>query len=157
KATVLKQEPAFFDASKFTVSQHFATSEDGTRVPYFEVAPKDIKLDGSNRTLLYGYGGFAVSLKPGYSGRIGRAWLERGGVYVVANIRGGGEYGPTWHKAAMKANRPKAYQDFAAVAKDLIDRGVTSPEHLGAQGGSNGGLLMGNMLTQYPELFGAIA
>lgn len=157
EAKVLKQEPAFFDASKFTVSQHFATSEDGTRVPYFEIAPKDIKLDGSNRTLLYGYGGFAVSLKPDYSGRIGRAWLERGGVYVVANIRGGGEYGPRWHKAAMKANRPKAYQDFAAVAKDLTTRGVTSPEHLGAQGGSNGGLLMGNMLTQYPELFGAIA
>lgn len=157
EAKTIKQEPAFFDASKFTVSQHFATSEDGTKVPYFEVAPKDIKLDGSHRTLLYGYGGFAVSLKPGYSGRIGRAWLERGGVYVVANIRGGGEYGPRWHKAAMKANRPKAYQDFAAVAKDLVDRGVTSPQHLGAQGGSNGGLLMGNMLTEYPELFGAIA
>ena len=157
EAKPLKQEPAFFDASKFTVSQHFATSEDGTKVPYFEVAPKGIKLDGSHRTLLYGYGGFAVSLKPAYSGRIGRAWLKRGGVYVVANIRGGGEYGPAWHKAAMKANRPKAYQDFAAVAKDLIDRGVTSPQHLGAQGGSNGGLLMGNMLTQYPQLFGAIA
>ena len=153
----IKQEPAFFDASKFTVSQHFATSKDGTRVPYFEIAPKDIKLDGSNRTLLYGYGGFEISLLPHYSGSIGRAWLDRGGVYVVANIRGGGEYGPRWHKAAMKANRPKAYQDFAAVARDLVRRGVTSPAHLGAEGGSNGGLLVGNMLVSYPQLFGAIA
>lgn len=156
-AKKIKQEPAFFDASKFEVSQHFVTSKDGTRVPYFEIAPKDIKLDGRNRTLEYGYGGFEVSLLPRYSGSIGRAWLERGGVYVVANIRGGGEYGPAWHKAALKANRPKAYQDFAAVAEDLINRGVTSPEHLGAEGGSNGGLLMGNMLTQYPQLFGAIS
>jgi prolyl oligopeptidase len=157
KAKVLKQEPKFFDASGLTVSQHFATSKDGTKIPYFEVAPKDMKLDGKNRVLEYGYGGFGLSMLPHYSGSIGRAWLSRGGVYVVANIRGGGEYGPRWHHAAMKANRPKAYQDFAAVAKDLIDRGVTSPEHLGAQGGSNGGLLMGNMLTEYPELYGAIA
>ncbi|HET6632132.1 MAG TPA: prolyl oligopeptidase family serine peptidase [Rhodanobacteraceae bacterium] len=153
----IKHEPDFFDASKFTVSQHFVTSKDGTRVPYFEIAPKDIKLDGSNRTLLYGYGGFEISLLPHYSGTIGRAWLERGGVYVIANIRGGGEYGPKWHQAAMKANRPKAYQDFAAVARDLIKRKVTSPQHLGAEGGSNGGLLMGNMLTEYPQLFGAIS
>ncbi|MGH8124728.1 MAG: prolyl oligopeptidase family serine peptidase [Rhodanobacteraceae bacterium] len=157
KAKVLKQEPAFFDASKFTVSQHFATSKDGTKIPYFEVAPSDMQLNGKNRVLEYGYGGFGISMLPHYSGSIGRAWLERGGVYVVANIRGGGEYGPTWHKAAMKANRPKAYQDFAAVAEDLIKRGVTSPAHLGAQGGSNGGLLMGNMLTEYPQLYGAIA
>ena len=156
-AETIKQEPAFFDASKFTVSQHFVTSKDGTRVPYFEIAPKGIKLDGANRTLLYGYGGFEVSLLPHYSGSIGRAWLERGGVYVVANIRGGGEYGPRWHKAALQANRPRAYEDFAAVAQDLIKRGVTSPGHLGAEGGSNGGLLMGNMLTTYPQLFGAIA
>jgi prolyl oligopeptidase len=156
-AKVLKQEPAFFDASKFEVSQHFVTSKDGTRVPYFEIAPKGMKLDGKNRTLEYGYGGFEVSLLPRYSGSIGRAWLQRGGVYVVANIRGGGEYGPAWHKAALKANRPKAYQDFAAVAEDLIKRGVTSPEHLGAEGGSNGGLLMGNMLTEYPQLYGAIS
>jgi len=126
-------------------------------VPYFEIAPKDMKLDGKNRTLEYGYGGFEVSLLPHYSGSIGRAWLERGGVYVIANIRGGGEYGPSWHKAALKANRPKAYQDFAAVAEDLIKRGVTSPQHLGAEGGSNGGLLMGNMLTEYPQLYGAIS
>ena len=156
-AETIKQEPAFFDASKFEVSQHFVSSKDGTRVPYFEIAPKDMKLDGSNRTLLYGYGGFEVSLLPHYSGSIGRAWLDRGGVYVVANIRGGGEYGPQWHQAALKANRPRAYEDFAAVAEDLVKRGVTSSKHLGAEGGSNGGLLMGNMLTMYPQLFGAIA
>ncbi len=153
----LKREPTFFDASKFVVSQHFATSRDGTRVPYFEIAPKAMKLDGRNRTLLYGYGGFEVSLLPTYSGSIGRAWLDRGGVYVIANIRGGGEYGPAWHQAALKANRLRAYEDFAAVAQDLVRRRITSPPHLGAEGGSNGGLLMGNMLTLYPQLFGAIA
>ncbi|MEW5836312.1 MAG: prolyl oligopeptidase family serine peptidase [Pseudomonadota bacterium] len=153
----LKREPAFFDASKFVVSQYFVASKDGTRVPYFEIAPKGMKLDGKNRTLLYGYGGFEVSLLPTYSGSIGRAWLQRGGVYVIANIRGGGEYGPSWHQAALKAKRPRAYEDFAAVAEDLVRRGVTSPQHLGAEGGSNGGLLMGNMLTLYPKLFGAIA
>ncbi|RAN75108.1 S9 family peptidase [Bacillus sp. SRB_336] len=156
-AETIKQEPAFFDAADFTVSQHFVASKDGTRVPYFEIAPKGMKLDGSNRTLLYGYGGFEVSLQPHYSGSIGRAWLKRGGVYVIANIRGGGEYGPQWHQAALKANRPRAYEDFAAVARDLVRRGVTSAKHLGAEGGSNGGLLMGNMLTMYPQLFGAIA
>ncbi|OOG62958.1 S9 family peptidase [Rhodanobacter sp. B04] len=156
-AETIKHEPAFFDAAKFEVSQHFVSSKDGTRVPYFEIAPKGMKLDGSNRTLLYGYGGFEVSLQPHYSGSIGRAWLNRGGVYVVANIRGGGEYGPQWHQAALKANRPRAYEDFAAVAEDLVKRGVTSAKHLGAEGGSNGGLLMGNMLTMYPQLFGAIA
>ena len=153
----IKQVPAFFDASRYEVSQHFVASKDGTRVPYFEIAPKGMKLDGSNRTLLYGYGGFEVSLEPFYSGSVGRAWLERGGVYVVANIRGGGEYGPDWHKAALQANRHKAYEDFAAVAQDLVKRGVTSAKHLGAEGGSNGGLLMGNMLTKYPQLFGAIS
>lgn len=157
KAETIKQEPAFFDAAKFDVSQHFVTSKDGTRVPYFEIAPKGLKADGSNRTLLYGYGGFEVSLQPQYSGSIGRAWLERGGVYVIANIRGGGEYGPAWHQAALKADRPRAYEDFAAVAEDLVKRGVTSAKHLGAEGGSNGGLLVGNMLTEYPQLFGAIA
>ena len=155
-AQTVKSTPAFFDASKFEVSQHFVTSKDGTRVPYFQVSPKGMKLDGSNRTLEYGYGGFEVSLQPFYSGSVGRAWLERGGVYVVANIRGGGEYGPAWHQAALKANRPRAYEDFAAVAEDLVKRGVTSPQHLGAEGGSNGGLLMGNMLTMYPQLYGAI-
>lgn len=157
QAQTIKQSPAFFDASKFEVSQHFVASKDGTQVPYFEIAPKNMKLDGSNRTLLYGYGGFEVSLQPFYSGSIGRAWLQRGGVYVIANIRGGGEYGPRWHQAALQANRLRAYEDFSAVASDLIKRGVTSPKHLGAEGGSNGGLLMGNMLTLYPQLFGAIA
>nr|WP_225737327.1 prolyl oligopeptidase family serine peptidase [Dyella acidiphila] len=157
QAQALKQSPAFFDASKYEVSQHFVTSKDGTQVPYFELAPKGLKLDGNNRTLLYGYGGFEVSLQPHYSASVGRAWLGRGGVYVVANIRGGGEYGPRWHQAALQANRLRAYEDFAAVAQDLVKRGVTSAAHLGAEGGSNGGLLMGNMLTLYPQLFGAIA
>ena len=148
--------PEFFDASRHVVEQHFATSKDGTRVPYFLVRPKDLALDGSTPTLLYGYGGFEIPMVPGYSGGMGRSWLDKGGVYVVANIRGGGEYGPRWHQAALKQNRHKAYEDFAAVAQDLVKRGITAPRHLGIQGGSNGGLLTGNMLTQYPELFGAV-
>jgi prolyl oligopeptidase len=151
----LKVSPAWFDHTGLVVSQHFATSEDGTRIPYFQVAPEKLP-EGGAPTLLYGYGGFEVSLTPGYSGTIGAAWLERGGVYVVANIRGGGEYGPRWHQAALKENRHKAYEDFAAVARDLVTRGVTTPEKLGARGGSNGGLLMGNIYVKYPELFGAI-
>jgi prolyl oligopeptidase len=153
---VLKTNPVFFDGSRNVVEQHFATSKDGTKVPYFLVKPKALKLDGSAPTLLYGYGGFEISLTPGYSGGVGKGWLEKGGVYVVANIRGGGEYGPRWHQAALKANRHKAYEDFAAVAQDLIDHRITSKQHLGVQGGSNGGLLTGNMLTQYPDLFGAV-
>ncbi len=153
---VLKTMPAFFDASGKVIEQHFATSKDGTRVPYFVVHDKAMKLDGSNPTLLYGYGGFEISLTPNYSGGMGRAWLDKGGVYVVANIRGGGEYGPRWHQAALKQNRHKAYEDMAAVAQDLVSRKITSAKHLGVQGGSNGGLLTGNMLTQYPELFGAV-
>ena len=153
---VLKDSPAFFDASRHRVSQHFATSKDGTRVPYFEIAPKDLKADASNPTLQYAYGGFEIPLQPSYSGSIGRAWLDQGGVYVVANIRGGGEYGPRWHQAALQENRLRTCEDFAAVSEDLIARGVTSPAHLGAMGGSNGGLLMGNMLTLYPQLYGAI-
>jgi prolyl oligopeptidase len=156
KATPIKRAPTFFDAKKYQAHQYFARSKDGTRVPYIELAPKDMKLDGSNPTLLYGYGGFEVSLLPKYSGSIGRSWLAHGGVYAIANIRGGGEYGPRWHQSALKANRSRAYEDFAAVAADLTKRGVTSRAHLGAEGGSNGGLLMGNMLTMYPELFGAI-
>ncbi|WP_425600800.1 prolyl oligopeptidase family serine peptidase [Frateuria edaphi] len=155
-AEAIKHSPGFFDASKYQVSQHFVHSKDGTRVPYFEIAPKELKLDGNNPTLQYGYGGFEISLQPSYSGSIGRAWLEHGGVYVIANIRGGGEYGPRWHKAALKAHRLRAYEDFAAVSEDLIQRKVTSPKHLAAMGGSNGGLLMGNMLTLYPQLYGAI-
>ena len=152
----LKELPSFFPAEGLEISQHFAISRDGTRVPYFMVAPKGLKLDGDNPTLLYGYGGFEVSMTPSYSGVVGRAWLSEGGVYVVANIRGGGEYGPSWHQAALKANRNKAYEDFAAVAEDLIARKVTSPRRLGIRGGSNGGLLMGNMTVMYPQLFGAV-
>src|SRR5690606_29996002 len=142
----LKSMPAFFDASGKKIEQHFATSKDGTKIPYFLVRPEGLKYDGSTPTLLYGYGGFEISMTPGYSGGVGKGWLEKGGVYAVANIRGGGEYGPRWHQAALKANRHKAYEDFAAVAQDLIARKITSPKHLGIQGGSNGGLLTGNML-----------
>jgi prolyl oligopeptidase len=152
----LKQLPAFYDAKGLTITQHEATSKDGTKIPYFQVAKQDLALDGTHPTLLYGYGGFEVSLLPSYSGGIGAGWLEPGGVYVVANIRGGGEFGPAWHQAALKANRNKAYEDFAAVAEDLVARKVTTKEHLGIQGGSNGGLLMGNMLTDYPNLFDAV-
>ncbi|MFO1065969.1 MAG: prolyl oligopeptidase family serine peptidase [Pirellulales bacterium] len=155
KPEKLKSLPSFYDASGLEISQHFATSADGTKVPYFMVAKKDIQLDGSNPTLLYGYGGFEISLQPSYNASVGRAWTSQGGVYVVANIRGGGEYGPRWHQSALKANRLRAYEDFAAVAKDLVARKVTSKEHLGIQGGSNGGLLVGNMVTLYPDLFEA--
>jgi prolyl oligopeptidase len=151
---VLREAPSRFDAAGVEVRQHFATSQDGTRVPYFVVGPQDPSAE--TPTLLTGYGGFEVSLTPSYSGIIGRGWLSRGGTYVVANIRGGGEYGPQWHRAAMRENRPRAYEDFAAVARDLVARGLTTPERLGILGGSNGGLLMGVMLTTYPELFGAI-
>lgn len=154
--TVLKQLPGFFDKTGLAITQHEALSKDGTRVPYFQVARENLALDGKNATLLYGYGGFEVSMTPSYSGGIGAAWLEQGGVYILANIRGGGEFGPGWHQAALKPNRQRAYDDFAAIAEDLIARKVTSPAHLGIQGGSNGGLLMGVMLTQRPELFGAV-
>jgi prolyl oligopeptidase len=153
---ILKQLPSFFDASQHAVSQHFVMSKDGERIPYFRVAPKNILLHSNNPTLLYGYGGFEISLTPYYSAAVGRAWLSQGGVFVVANIRGGGEYGPRWHQAALKENRHRAYEDFAAVAQDLIAKQVTSAKHLGIQGGSNGGLLMGNMIVQYPELFAAV-
>jgi prolyl oligopeptidase len=156
KAEALKTMPPFFEASGLIADQAFATSKDGTRVPYFIVRRKDVALDGSNPTLLWGYGGFEVSYTATYNAMAGRGWLQQGGVYVLANIRGGGEYGPRWHQAALKANRHKAYEDFAAVAEDLIARKITSPQHLGAQGGSNGGLLMGNMIVQYPQLFGAV-
>lgn len=148
---ILKRAPAFFAADGMTVSQHFATSADGTRIPYFVAGQGN-----AGPTLLTGYGGFEVSLTPGYSGTIGRGWLARGGTYVVANLRGGGEYGPTWHQSVMRGERMRVYEDFAAVARDLVGRGITTPDRLGIQGGSNGGLLMGVMLTRYPELFGAI-
>ena len=151
----LKSLPAQFEADGLEITQHFATSQDGTRVPYFQVASKNLPLDHSHPTLLYGYGGFEISLTPGYNPSVGRAWTSQGGVYVVANIRGGGEYGPTWHQSALRANRLRAYEDFAAVAEDLVARGITTASRLGIQGGSNGGLLVGNMVTRYPELFSA--
>jgi prolyl oligopeptidase len=155
-AVVLKQAPSFFGGAGLAVHQHFAVSDDGTRIPYFVVAPDSAVPPGGWPTLLYGYGGFEISLQPGYRGALGRAWLARGGCYVVANIRGGGEYGPRWHSDALKHDRHLVYEDFAAVARDLVTRGLTTPPRLGAQGGSNGGLLVGVMLTHYPELFGAI-
>ncbi len=150
---VLKSAPAFFDAEGMTVAQHFATSDDGTKVPYFVVTPPG---GSDGPTLLNAYGGFEVSLRPGYNTHAGLGWLSRGGTYVVANLRGGGEYGPEWHQSALRENRPRAYEDCAAVARDLVERGITTPERLGVRGGSNGGLLVGVMLTRYPELFGAI-
>ena len=151
---MLKRAPGKFDTGDLAIRQHWATSADGSRIPYFQVSRVDA--DEPQPTLLYGYGGFRIAQVPRYSGGTGAAWLERGGVYVVANIRGGGEFGPGWHQAALKENRPRAYEDFIAVAEDLIRRGVTTPEQLGTMGGSNGGLLMGNMLTMRPDLFGAI-
>lgn len=152
----LKSLPPKFDATGLSVTQHFATSKDGTRVPYFLVSKADLPLDGSTPTLLYGYGGFQVSLNPSYSAVTGRLWLEQGGAYVLANIRGGGEFGPEWHQAGLKQNRQRIYDDFISVGEDLIARGVTSPEHLGIMGGSNGGLLMGVMLNQRPDLWNAV-
>ena len=154
--TVLKSLPARFDAANSIVEQFEAISADGTRVPYFVVRPKALEFDGAAPTLLYGYGGFQVSMTPSYAGVVGKLWCERGGVYVVANIRGGGEFGPEWHKAALKAERQRAFDDFIAVAEDLIRRAITSPRRLGIMGGSNGGLLMGAMLVQRPELFRAV-
>ncbi len=152
----LKSRPSFFKADGMRVEQRFATSKDGTRVPYFVVWPKGATANGRNPTLLYGYGGFEVSLTPWYSGGIGRVWTGQGGVYVVANIRGGGEFGPAWHQAALLAHKQKSYDDLAAVAEDLIRHKVTSAEHLGIQGGSNGGLLVGAVMVQRPELFKAV-
>lgn len=145
-----------FDASDVVVEQFEATSTDGTKVPYFVVHNKGMKLDGTNPTLLYGYGGFEVNLDPFYLGAIGKVWLNQGGVYVLANIRGGGEFGPRWHEAAMKENRQRSYDDFASIARDLIARQITSARRLGIQGGSNGGLLVGVSFTQHPELFNAV-
>lgn len=158
KATAqqLKSLPARFDASRSVVEQREVTSKDGTKVPYFMVHPKGMTLDGSNPTILYAYGGFEASLTPAYNEDAGKLWVEQGGVYVVANIRGGGEFGPAWHDAGLKTKRQVIYDDFQAVAEDLIARKVTSPRRLGIQGGSNGGLLMGVQLTQRPELFNAV-
>jgi len=152
----LKSLPGFFDAKPYTVQQFHAPSKDGTLVPYFVVMNKGARLNGRNPTVLYGYGGFEVSMKPFYSGTTGEAWLKQGGIYVLANIRGGGEFGPRWHQAALKENRQRAFDDFIAVAQDLIKRKVSSPRHLGIMGGSNGGLLVGAALTQRPDLFNAV-
>ena len=154
--SALKAMPAFFDAEPYTVQQHMATSQDGTQVPYFVLMARSARLDGTNPTVMYGYGGFEVSMKPFYSGTTGEAWLKQGGVYVLANIRGGGEFGPRWHQAALKENRQRAFDDFIAVAEDVIRRKITSPRHLGIMGGSNGGLLVGAALTQRPDLFNAV-
>ena len=150
----IKSAPAFFDAENINVKQFFVPSKDGTSIPYFVVGSRDAA--GPGPTLLGGYGGFESSMTPGYGGVLGRLWLARGGTYAMANIRGGGEYGPGWHTQAMREGRHKVAEDFAAVATDLVDRGITTVEQLGAQGGSNGGLLMGVMLTKYPEKFGAL-
>jgi len=151
--TSLKSLPAKFDAEGLAVEQFFATSSDGTQIPYFIIHREDMPLDGTTPTLLYGYGGFQVSMNPSYSAVRGRLWLEQGGAYVLANIRGGGEFGPEWHQAGLKQKRQIIYDDFIAVGEDLIARGITTTEHLGIQGGSNGGLLMGVMLTQRPDLW----
>jgi len=152
----LKRSPQRFDSTRLAITQHEATSVDGVRIPYFQIARSDLASDGSNDTLLTAYGGFQIASLPYYSAATGKLWLERGGVYVIANIRGGGEFGPAWHKAGMRAGKKLAHDDFAAVASDLIARGVTRPQRLACLGGSNGGLLVGNMLTRYPQLFGAI-
>jgi prolyl oligopeptidase len=148
--------PAQFDASRSEVEQYEAASSDGTKIPYFIVHPKQMKLDGANPTILYAYGGFDVALSPSYIATTGKLWLEQGGVYVVANIRGGGEFGPAWHEAGLKTKRQIIYDDFVAVARDLIARKVTSSRRLGIMGGSNGGLLMGVQMTQHPELWNAV-
>ncbi len=153
---MVKASPTWFDSTGMTVAQHEATSADGTKIPYFVFMPKDFEANGANPTLLYAYGGFEVSLKPRYSGSKGFAWVERGGVYVLANIRGGGEFGPKWHQAAMQEKHQNNFDDFIAVAEDLIKRKITSPQHLGIQGGSQGGLLVGGAFVQRPDLFNAV-
>ncbi|MEO0415791.1 MAG: prolyl oligopeptidase family serine peptidase, partial [Verrucomicrobiota bacterium] len=154
--SVLKSLPEKFDASGLTVKQAFATSTDGTKIPYFIVHRSDIELDGSTPTLLYAYGGFQISMRPSYSATVGKLWLEKGGAYAVANIRGGGEFGPNWHQAGLKTKRQIVYDDFISVGEALVKDGVTKPEHLGIMGGSNGGLLMGVMLNQRPDLWNAV-
>jgi len=155
---LLRQAPHRFDAGEVDIEQHFASSADGTRVPYFVVGTRQAlaTTDGSAPTLLTGYGGFEVPRVAAYSAVVGRSWLVDGGIYVLANIRGGGEYGPTWHRAGLREKRPRVYEDFEAVARAVIGRGLTSPPRLGISGGSNGGLLVGNMYVRKPELFGAV-
>lgn len=152
---VMKTSPAYFDPAGAEVEQHEAVSKDGTRIPYFIVKPKGMKPDGSTATLLTGYGGFQVPRLPAYLGSTGKLWVEKGGAYVLANMRGGGEFGPNWHQTAIRENKQRTWDDFIAVAEDLVKRGFTKPEHLGIQGGSQGGLLVGTAFTQRPDLFGA--
>ena len=152
----IKSLPRKFDPSAYEVNQFFSQSKDGTEIPYFQISRNDMVLNSSNPTLLYGYGGFEISLTPSYLSAFSRKWLDHGGVYVIANIRGGGEYGPKWHQSALKANRQRAYDDFISIAEDLISKGVTSPKNLGIRGGSNGGLLVGAVVTQRPDLFNAV-
>ncbi len=156
KTEKAKSLPAWFDADFMVAEQFEAVSTDGTKIPYYIVHQKDMKLNGKNATMLYGYGGFEISINPRYDATLGRAWLARGGVYVSANIRGGGEFGPNWHQAGLKTKRQIIYDDYIAVAEDLIARKITTPKHLGIHGRSNGGLLMGVMFTQRPDLFGAV-
>jgi prolyl oligopeptidase len=155
RTRAVRSLPAQFDASPYVTEQFEAVSRDGTRVPYFVLRRRDMPLNGQNPTLLYAYGGFQVSMTPGYSPNIGKLWLDRGGVYVSANIRGGGEFGPAWHQAGLRTNRQVIYDDFYAVERDLVERRITSPRRLGIMGGSNGGLLMGVMLNQHPEMINA--
>ncbi len=152
---VLKTSPSYFDPAGASVEQYEATSKDGTKIPYFIVKPKGMKADGSTATLLTGYGGFQVPRLPAYLGSTGKLWVEKGGAYVLANMRGGGEFGPNWHQSAIRENKQRTWDDFIAVAEDLVKRGFTKPEHLGIQGGSQGGLLVGTAFTQRPDLFGA--
>ncbi|WP_339918342.1 prolyl oligopeptidase family serine peptidase [Yeosuana marina] len=153
---VYQSLPAFFDASKYEVKQYKAKSKDGTMIPYFMIAAKDMKNDRTNPTLVYAYGGFEVSEQPFYSATFGTAWLEKGGVFVLANIRGGGEYGPKWHQDGMKEKRQNVFDDLYAVSEDLIAKNITTPKHLGVMGGSNGGLLVGVAFTQRPDLYNAV-
>ena len=156
KVARVKTLPARFDAARHIVEQHWATSSDGTKIPYFLVRPKAMKADGSTPTIMYGYGGFEVAKPPVYLPEMGRIWLRRGGAYVIANIRGGGEFGPAWHDAVLRDKRQLAFDDFAAVARDLFARKVTSPRRLGIYGRSNGGILMSVSMTQHPELWNAV-
>lgn len=151
----VKRGPEYFDAAGMDVEQHEATSKDGTKIPYFIVKPKGMVLDGSTATLLTGYGGFQVPRLPGYLGSTGKLWVEKGGAYVLANMRGGGEFGPMWHQTAIRENKQRTWDDFIAVGEDLVKRGFTSPKHLGIQGGSQGGLLVGTFFTQRPDLLNA--
>jgi prolyl oligopeptidase len=160
---LLKTQAPTFDGARFEARQFWAVSADGTKVPYFVVGPKNLKLDGTNPVWMFSYGGFEIALTPAYSGSYeelhgayGKLWLERGGVFVLANIRGGGEFGPAWHTAALKENHVRGFEDFEAVACDLVARKITAPAHLGIEGRSNGGLLVGATMLRHPELYGAV-